>query len=230
MSEFNLINPDIPKNTRRFFEPHTVNAWARENVQKAFEDKLNGLESNDYKLKVTDVHYSEPVAHFSYEDQKRAILEKRDLSSTLKGNFELYNKNTGQKVAEKKKVIIAQLPYITPRNTAILNGSEYITINQQRLKPGVYTRIKETGEAEAHVNVKPGTGLGGKVIFHPEKALFVYELGTTQIKLYGLLRGLGVSDIEMEQAWGKEVFLKNKLAYGGDEIEKFHNRIFAFKR
>jgi len=222
------INPTIPKNTRRFYDPDRLRHWIKENAKEAFSKKLNGLESNDYMLKVKDVEYHDPNHEFSLADQKNAILEKRDLTLPLKGTFELYEKKTGNKIAEKK-TIIAQVPYITPRNTSILNGSEYVTINQQRLKPGVYTRIKETGEAEAHVNVKPGTGLSGKIVFHPEKALFVYELGTTQIKLYGLLKSLGVSDSEMEQAWGKEIFLKNKLSYGGDELDKFHTRINQFK-
>lgn len=225
----NLINPTIPKGTRHFYDPDKLRDWVKENAKEAFTKKLNTIESNDYQLKCTNIDYADPDKHFSLEDQKKALLEKRDLAYPLKGTFQLIEKKTGKVVDEKKDKIIAQIPYITPRNTTIMNGSEYITIHQQRLKPGVYTRIKETGEAEAHVNVKPGTGLGGKIVFHPEKALFVYEVGTTQIKLYGLLKGLGVSDQQMEQAWGKEVFLKNKLAYGGDELDKFHNRIFIYK-
>lgn len=228
MSDINLINPSIPKGTRHFYDPDKLREWVKENAKKAFTHKLNTIESNDYKLQCKDIDYADADKHFSLEEQKHALLEKRDLSYPLKGTFELIDKKTGN-VVDTKKTIIAQIPYVTPRNTTILNGSEYITIHQQRLKPGVYTRIKETGEAEAHVNVKPGTGLGGKIVFHPEKALFVFEVGTTQIKLYGLLKGLGVSDDAMEKAWGKEVFLKNKLSYGGDELDKFHSRIFVFR-
>lgn len=220
--------PPMPKGTRAFFDPTKLREWIIDGAKEAFDKKLNTLESNDFKLKVKDVGYAEGHGVFSLNDQKAAILEKRDLTIPLKGTFELYDKKTGAKVDEKK-VTIAQIPYITPRNTIILNGSEYVSINQQRLKPGVYTRIKETGEAEAHVNVKPGSGLSGKIVFHPEKALFVYELGTTQIKLYGLLRGLGMSDSAMESAWGKEIFQKNKLAFKGDELDKFVSRIDTYK-
>lgn len=222
------INPTIPKNTRHFYDPDITKKWVKENAKSAFVHKLNTIESNDYKLHVKDVEFQDEHKEYSPEEQKQALLEKRDLSYPLKGTFQLIDKKTGN-VLDEKRTIIAQIPYITPRNTTVLNGSEYITINQQRLKPGIYTRIKETGEAEAHVNVKPGTGLGGKIVFHPEKALFVYELGTTQIKLYGLLKGLGISDSQMESAWGKEVFLKNKLSYGGDELDKFHSRVFVYK-
>jgi len=97
---------------------------------------------------------------------------------------------------------------------------------QQRLKPGVYSRIKESGEAEAHINVLPGTGFGGKIIFYPEKAQFVYMVGSTQIKLYGLLKDLGVSDGSMRSAWGEEIFNRNRADYTGTEIEKLHDKIF----
>lgn len=48
------------------------------------------------------------------------------------------------------------------------------------------------------------------MLFLPDKELFVYVVQNTQIKLYGLLHQLGVSDAEMESYWGKEVLSKNK--------------------
>lgn len=218
----------LPHKARKFFDPKTLQTWVKDNAKNAFEDKLNKIESPDFKLKLENVSFSKSEDDYTLEDQKKAILEKRDLSLPLKGTFSMIDKKTG-KVVDTKTCLIAQVPFITPRNTTIINGAEYITINQQRLKPGVYTRIKESGEAEAHVNVTPGTGLSGKIIFHPETTLFVYELGTTQIKLYGLLRGLGVSDIEMETYWGKEIFNKNRSAFKGDELDKFYARINTFK-
>jgi DNA-directed RNA polymerase beta subunit len=217
-----------PLKTRKFFDPVTLQTWVKENAKNSFADRLNKIESPDFKLKVENIDFAKDEKDYSLEDQKKAILEKRDLAIPLKGTFSLIDKKT-DKVVDTKTCLIAQVPYITPRNTTIINGAEYITINQQRLKPGVYTRIKESGEAEAHVNVTPGTGLSGKIIFHPETTIFVYELGTTQIKLYGLLRGLGVSDMEMETAWGKEIFNKNRAAFKGDELDKFHARINTFK-
>jgi hypothetical protein len=80
---------------------------------------------------------------------------------------------------------------------------------------------------EAHVNVTPGTGMGGKVIFYPDRALFVYQVGSTQIKLYGLLRDLGISDSRMETAWGKEILAKNKEHYTGGELDKFYAKVIG---
>jgi len=220
-----LYDLPIPDNARGWFDPLKTRKWVNENATKAFQKVLNNIESPSFRLKVTDIKLHEPAKPFSYAAQNTAMMEKKDVSVPLKGTFHLIDKKTGQ-VVDKKTTTIAHIPWITERNTVILNGAEYINSSQQRLKPGVYTRIKESGEAEAHVNVLPGTGVGGKVIFIPDRALFVYQVATTQIKLYGLLKDLGVSDAEMEKAWGSEIFLKNKAQYNGAELEKFFGKVF----
>lgn len=216
-----------PEHTRGFFDPIKTRKWIQEYALEGFNHALNKIESPDFKLKVSKIEFPEADKHFTLKDQKQAIMEKKSLTLPIKGLFQLINKTTGQ-VVDEKHTTIAHVPYITDRNTALLSGTEFLVANQARLKPGVYTRIKQTGEAEAHVNVKMGTGVGGKLEFNAEKGLFVYVVGTMQIKLYGLLHDLGVTDAEMEQAWGKEILLKNKQTYDGGELEKFYSKIFRF--
>lgn len=223
------INPlyalPLPANARGFFDPEKTREWLHTKAKDAFQKQLNKIESPAYRLKVTDValHLGDKP---TYQAQNKALMEKKDITFPLRGTFEMIDKKTG-KIVDTKTTTIAHIPWLTERNTTILNGSEYVVSAQQRLKPGVYTRIKESGEAEAHVNVVPGTGVGGKVIFYPDRALFVYQVGTTQIKLYGLLRDMGVSDTEMEKAWGKEILLKNKEHYSGGELDKFYSKVLG---
>jgi DNA-directed RNA polymerase beta subunit len=223
-----LYDLPLPSDTRGFFDPEKTSAWLKEYAVQSFDKALNKIETPDYKLKVTDVKLMEPEHPFSLKEQKHAILERRDLTLPIKGVFQLIDKRSGN-VVDEKKTTIAHIPFVTERNTVILNGSEYITAHQQRLKPGIFTRIKESGEAEAHVNVLPGTGVGGKIIFYPEKAIFVYRISTTEIKLYGLLHDLGVSDNDLLKAWGKEIFDKNKATYEGNEVDKFYGKIFKYE-
>lgn len=218
----------VPDDARAMYDPHKTREWTNEYALHAFQSALNKIETPDMKLRVKDVHFKEPGKNFTFNEQKEAILNKKDLTIPIRGTFELIDKRTGH-VVDTKTTTIAQLPWITDRNTTILNGSEYITTNQQRLKPGVYVRQKENNEIEAHINVLSGSGVGGHILFDPTKAIFVYEVGTTQIKLYGLLHDLGVADSEIEKAWGKEIYLKNKLEYDGQEIDKFYNKIFRTK-
>jgi len=211
---------------RGFFDPDKTREWINTKAVAAFQKKLNKIESPTYRLKVTDVSLTIPEHPPTYAQQNKAIMEKSDITNPLRGTFQMIDKKTG-KVVDTKTTTIAHIPWLTDRNTTILNGSEYIVSAQQRLKPGVYTRIKESGEIEAHVNVVPGTGTGGKVIFYPDRALFVYLVGATQIKLYGLLHDLGVHDSEMEKVWGKEILLKNKENYDGKELDKFYSKVIG---
>jgi len=224
----NLFDLPLPQDTRSFYDPERSNAWLKHTVVEGYNKAINKIETPDFKLHVEDLHVQEPVKPFSIKDQKQAVLDKRDLTLPIKGKIQLIDKASG-KVVEEKSTTLAHIPYITERNTVIMNGSEYIVTHQQRLKPGVYTRIKGSGEAEAHINVLPGSGLGGKLIFYPEKALFVYQIQTTQIKLYGLLHDLGISDDQMRKAWGEEIFLKNRAAYVGDECEKMFAKVFKYE-
>lgn len=222
----NLYDLPIPSDARGFFDPKKTSEWMHADALAAFQHALNKIETPDFKLAVTDLKLHEGK-HPTVKEQKQAILEKRDLVIPIKGKLQLIDKKTGH-VVDEKTTTIASLPRLTDRNTFVYNGSEYLVTGQQRLKPGVYTREKESGEVEAHVNVLPGTGVGGKIIFYPDKAIFVYQVGTTQIKLYGLLKELGVSDAEMERAWGKEIFLRNKAAHEGNEFDKFYAKIFKY--
>lgn len=214
------------EHARGFFDPEKTNKWIKEYAVSAFEHKLNKLESNDFQMKVTDVHVHEPEKKPSWAEQKKASLNRNDLSYKVKGTVELIDKKTGKPV-DKKTVTLANIPFVTERNSSMYNGSEYVTTCQQRLKPGVYARVKENGELDAHVNVKSGTGMTGHVSLQPSTGLFNYKLGTTQIKLYGLLRGLGMPDAQIEEAWGTEIYLKNKNGYDGNEISKAHDKIFS---
>lgn len=221
-----LYSLPIPKNVRGFFDPEKTREWLHTKALDSFQKKLNTIESPAYKLKVTDLSYNAPEHSPTYKEQNKAIMEKRDLSTPLRGTFQMIDKKTGN-VLDTKTTTIAHIPWLTERNTVILHGAEYSVAHQQRLLPGVYTRTKESGEAEAHINVLPGTGVGGKVIFYPDRALFVYQVGTTQIKLYGLLKEMGVSDSEMEKVWGSEIFNKNKSQYTGLEFDKLYNKVIG---
>jgi DNA-directed RNA polymerase beta subunit len=221
-----LFSLPLPDHMRGFFDPVKTRKWVNQTAKESYQKVLNNLESPAYKLKVTDIELHEPKKPFSYKEQNKALMEKKDLTIPLKGSFEMIDKKTGE-VIDRKTTTIAHIPWVTERNTSILHGSEYILSGQARLKSGVYARVKESGEAEAHVNVIPGSGMGGKVIFHPDRALFVYQVGTTQIKLYGLLHDLGTPDADMEKAWGHEIYMKNKQEYTGNEVEKMHDKILG---
>ncbi len=219
-----MTAPSDHPGTRDFFDPDKLRAAVLDSAKSAFESRLNRIETPTTKLQVTNLRYQDKT--FSKQDAKQAILEKRDLTVPLKATVSLIDKSDGS-VIDQKDTIISHVPYVTERNTSILNGSQYIVMNQQRLKPGVFTRIKDSGEAEAHVNVLPGSGVSGRIIFYPDRSLFIYEIQNTQIKLYGILRDVfHVQDKEIEAAWGKSIFELNRAQYSGQEVEKLYSKVF----
>jgi DNA-directed RNA polymerase subunit beta' len=136
----------------------------------------------------------------------------------------LKDKNTGAAV-DQRRVRIAELPLTTSRYSYILDGQEYQVDNQWQLKSGVYSRRRPNGELENHFNV---TGKGARAfdtVFDPAKKTFSMQYGSSKasLPLYPFLKTLGVSDGELEKAWGKEVLDANKNARGvNTALEAFY--------
>lgn len=159
-----------------------------------------------YTLNIVDPHFEGPDV-VPLKDQKAAILERRSLSRQLKGTWQLLDNKSG-KIVDEKKTTIAHVPIMTQRGTFILGGSEYTVANQQRLLPGVYARQKDSGEFESHVNVVKG-GPSFRIFMEPKTGEFRMSLGQSSLRLYPILRAMGVPDKDMQAAWGGDILAAN---------------------
>ncbi len=181
--------------------------------QAIFDNVLNTtktaypLENSRYKLEVADLAYDSDKP-YSLQDQKNAIMRGQSLTRQLRGTWRLVDQATG-KVMDQKKTTLAHVPYVTDRGTFIYQGSEYTIANQMRLKPGVFSRVKENGILEAHFNTKPGTGPSFRLFMEPDTGVFRLGVGQSSLKLYPILRAMGVSDSDIEKHWGRELLQKN---------------------
>lgn len=218
--------PPAPDNTREFFQPDVLRKKVLENAKNAFEKKLNTLESNNFKLRVSNVHYPEPEKLFSIGEQKAALLEKKDLSLPLKAKVELINKKDNS-VVDSKETVLARVPWVTDRNSTITHGVEAITINQARLSPAVYSRRAKSGLLESQINIESGSGVGGKVVFNPTNQMFYYQIKNSKFHLYSLLRDQGVKDDELLKDWGRDLLDRNRAKYSEKETDKLYNTIFT---
>ena len=214
------LQAEPPKHTRSFFDPEGLRHMLFNTVLESFGHKLNNIETSDFKLKVRDLKIDHQ--HITTTDQKKAVLEKRDLTVPLKGTVDLVHK-ASDKVVESKTTTLAHIPYVTKHNTVIYNGSEYESVNQQRLLPGVYHRVRQDGIPEAHINPEARTGQSGRILFLPDKQIFVLMVRNSQIRLYGILKDLGVGDNAIKASWGEQIFNANRLFYKGDEIDKLYS-------
>jgi DNA-directed RNA polymerase subunit beta len=180
--------------------------------QRVFDSIPQGLaerypiENDRYRLEVADLGYTGPEK-FSLKEQKRAILSRNTLGRPLKGTVRLIDKETGD-VVDKKRTTLAKVPYMTRRGTFILGGTEYTVAQQMRLKPGVYTRAKDSGELEAHFNVVKG-GPSFRVFMDPDSGAFKMQVGQAKLPLYPILKAAGATDKDMQQWWGRDLYTAN---------------------
>lgn len=213
------------KNLRGFFDPEKLRSWVFSNTKEAFNNKLNKIETNDHELQVKDLHIKNEDKHPTAKELHQAVLDKKDLGLSLVGTFQLIDKKT-RKVTDEKTVTVAQIPNITFRNTAVYNGTEYVPIQQSRLKPGAYTRVQENGLVAGQLN--PANGMQMHIIFNPQTGIFFLQLGTVNLSLYSILRDMDIADSEIEKYWGKELLTKNKLTYKTDQIDKLYGKLFKY--
>lgn len=175
-------------------------------LSRAFPISYSGL-----RLELENPHY-EGRDHFSLREQKKAIMENKQLTRKLKGDLKLYDEE-GNLLDEKPNHTLMHVPWMTPRGTFIRNGSEYTIKNQARLLPGPYTRRKQNQELETHFNVKRGTGNSFRIKLEPDTGVFRLQVGGSNVKLYPLLSDLGVSDESLKQLWGEDVLEQNRAVY-----------------
>ena len=190
------------------------------NLYKEISDNFK-VEDDNYLLTVKDLQLEEkPITP---QKEKEALLTGQTLFQPIRGNITLIDKTTGKPISSQRKRI-AIAPYITPRGTFIVNGVEYGLINQLRLRPGIYTRLTNTGEYEALVNVAGAPG--HRYVLDPESGVFYLTTGQAKIPLLPILRSLGISDSEIAKAWGKDIYLKNAEIADPKAVERAYTALF----
>lgn len=203
---------DIPGQRQAIFD----------NTLKALQERFP-LENDLYRLELDNVHYSRNKT-YSLSDQKKAILDRANLDWAVKGTWRLIDKQTGKVVSESNKVV-ARVPYLTNRGTFIVNGKEYAINSQQRLRPGIYTRRRTSGDVEAHINLIPGSGASFRMYMDPRSGIFNIRAGQANIPAFSILKALGVSDEEMIDSWGQEIYEANAVKGRDFDLKKVYDRV-----
>lgn len=178
------------------------------NTRQAFSQRFP-VENEQYKLEAVDVDYDEQKPTIA--DQHAAIKKNGSVTRKLRGRWKLTNKESGAETFSKPRVLM-NVPYMTERGTFIRNGSEQSINYMFRLVPGIYSRKKDNGMFEAHVNPKQGTGGQFKIELDPKSGIFRIRQGTRGYKLYTVLKRAGVTDDQIKKSWGDELLDMNRRA------------------
>lgn len=211
----------LPSHLRGFDDMKTTRSWMLDDTMSALKKRFP-VEDDEYRLELNNPYVDGPT-EFGLAAQKKALMRDDQLRIPIKGTWRLLHKPTGQVLDEREDTVM-HMPYLTDRGTFIYRGNEYSTVSQSRLKPGVYTRKKKSGEIEAFYNVKPGTGRAFRVWLEPETGVFRVNVGQSNVPLYPLMRGLGVPDTDMAKAWGPEILHANASARAAQAMEKYYER------
>jgi len=193
----------------------------REDIMEGTKQEFSKIFPQSYggvRLEVENVRVEGPE-RFTIKEQKEALLNNRILSKKLRGTLKLIDEESG-KVLDEKDMSLLKIPYMTNRGTFIHNGSEYTTLAQPRLMAGTYVRRKANNELEAHVNAQRGSGSSFRIMMDPATAAFKMQIGGSSIKLYPLLKAIGVTDEELKERWGEDILENNRTK---DDPRIIHN-------
>lgn len=231
MAEPNNDEPIVPQGVtlREFDDTRAARKAIYDGTLDALKKRFP-IENKSYRLELSNVRYTGPQ-DFTLAQQKQALITDKNLHTPVSGHFRLIRKSDNAVVDEKDEVVM-NVPYYTDRGTIINNGSEYTVANQLRLRPGVYTRVRRSGDVETQFNVRPGTGRGFRLRMEPSTGVIMVNVGHANMPLYPLLRSLGVTDQQMIKAWGADVAhanaVKAESVSGRSAIDKLYQAFAGY--
>jgi DNA-directed RNA polymerase beta subunit len=192
-------------------------------VLSAMQRYVNGYAYGGVRIELKNLQYVGPKK-FTKAQQREALLDDKTLARRLRGTLRLVDDETNAVLDERKNFTLARVPYLTERGTFVDNGSEYAPVMQSRLLPGAYTRRRDNGELETHLNVRPGTGAAMRVSFDPQTAQYRIKLGSSDLHAYSVFKDLGVSDEELERRWGPDILEVNRAKYSRHTLDRLYKK------
>jgi DNA-directed RNA polymerase beta subunit len=199
-------------------------------VRRAIFDKalltvqeLPPVTSSTHTLRLRNAAYEGPD-NVGMREYKRALLSGDTLARRLRADVELVDNVSGN-VLDARRTTLAAIPYYTDAGVFINKGTKYAMANQQRLRAGAYTRTRDNGEVETHINVPPGQGAPFRVFLDPATGVFKARVGQAQIPLVPMLQSLGVTEQDMRGAWGAKLTTANIAKVRGGDLSKLYTRL-----
>jgi DNA-directed RNA polymerase beta subunit len=211
---------------RDITDPKTTRSWIYDNVYNAASN-LKPVQNKRHTLRLSKPYWEGPE-NFSIKERKKALLSRQTLNRRLRGTWELLDNATGD-VLDKREMTVAAVPVMTDAGTFIHRGNEYTLGSQQRMRSGIFARVKNNGEVESHVNVLPGQGVAHRYFLDPKKGIFKSRISQAEIPLLPLLRAMGASDKQIQEAWGNELYKANVLADQPAALSKYYERLVRDK-
>lgn len=214
------VTPSAVPSFRQFGDNTVTRRMIFENVLAAAQ-KLEPASNPRHSLGIENTRWQGPE-DYSIAEQKQAVLSRGTLGRKLVGDFVL--RDAVGDVIAKRSAQLARVPYMTDRGTFIMGGNEYTMAHQMRLRPGVFTRRKQNGELESHVNVSKG--FSHRVFMDPKTGVFRIAIGQAKIPIVPVLKSMGITDRQMQEAWGNELSQSNMQHSDPQAVGKLYKKLF----
>jgi len=220
-----LMQLDGMPDAREFGNP----AVTRDAIFSSVLDAANRFEpivGQRYTLALKDVGYEGPES-YTRADEKEALLAGKTLGRRLRGTWQLLDTATNAPV-DTRRATLATVPWMTPRGTFIFRGSDYGMSRQMRLRPGIFTREKESGELESHINVAKGRA--HRYLLDPETGIFRLAIAQAKLPLISAMKMMGATDTQLREAWGNELFAANMRKDNPAVLKKLYAKFYRDKK
>jgi DNA-directed RNA polymerase subunit beta len=219
------VKPQVPLAMRDFGDADALRSSIYKNVFDA-ASRMPSVSNTRYTLRLAEPHYADDENR-SIAERKKAILTGQSLHRRLRGTWELVD--TEGKVVDRKTTTVANIPHLTNQGTFVLGGTEYTLAHQMRLRPGIFTRIKENGEIESHINIMPGKGLSHRYFLEPSTGIFKISIGQANMPLYPVMKAMGINDEQLRESWGPELLAANMAKNDTRTMDKMYTRLIGKK-
>ena len=217
---------------RRIFDYQAKDQATLEAAQKAITS-IFPIDGHTRVLRLKKLSVGQAPKHDDFEKMKETFYQGRTWGTPIHADLELVDKTTGSIIDAAKKVKIVDVPRITPFHGYLVEGKFRYLQNQLRLLPGAYSGV--TGDGAFQTQVMTARGHNHKIFLDPKSsvATITPSGSSSKVKLYPVLRSLGVSQSALESAWGKDVVTANQEAskkVTETEVIKFHKTLFGKNR
>jgi DNA-directed RNA polymerase subunit beta' len=189
------------------------------NMHSIFPVEVGTKKVEVKNVSILDLDKADPYNFHEIADIKS---KDKTFGVSIYGDVELKD---GDKVIDHKRMKLATAPAMAGDGTFIVQGSQFAVDKQLRLRPGIYSRIKQNGEIEAHVNPNGFKNL--RLGIDPQTNKMLITVNQANINAIPVLRILGITDQEMRGAFGNDIFESNLKFIGknDDSIKRFFKSV-----
>ncbi len=182
-----------------------------------------------HELLLNRVWIESPPNIDDFTSQAKAKSKGNSWGASVFVDLTLRDKLSKKVLDREKKIKLFLLPELTARASYIVKGNEYQVANQLRLKSGAYVKQMKGGGFKTQINLSKGK-IKPDILISP-KGILQLKMYQGTVDLMPLLKGLGISEDQLKNSWGKIAYEQNLSSKLNPQaaVKKFAEKVFKGK-